>query len=41
MVHAVEHLAEEKQIMVACADEVVMSTIRADPQILEEQLAIF
>ena len=40
MVHAVEHLAAEKQIVVACTNEVVMATIRADPQILEEHLAI-
>jgi hypothetical protein len=35
-----EHLAEEKQITVARADEVAMAAIRADPQILEEHLAI-
>ena len=35
-----EHLAAEKQIAAACADEVVMAAIRADPQILEEHLAI-
>ena len=30
----------EKQIAAACADEVVMAAIRADPQILEEHLAV-
>ena len=30
----------EKQIVAAHADEVVMATIRADPQILEEHLAV-
>ena len=35
-----EHLAAEKQIAVARADEVVMAAICADPQILEEHLAI-
>ena len=35
-----EHLAAEKQIMAARADEVVMAAIRADPQILEEHLAV-
>ena len=45
MVHAVsqdlnEHLAAEKQIADAHANEVAMAAIRADPQILEEHLAI-
>ena len=35
-----ENLAAEKQIMDARADEVTMAAIRADPQILEEHLAI-
>ena len=35
-----EHLAAQKQIAAACADEVAMATIQADPQILEENLAI-
>ena len=35
-----EHLAAEKQIAAARADEVAMAAIRADPQILEEHLAI-
>ena len=35
-----EHLAAEKQIASARADEVVMAAIRADPQILEENLAV-
>jgi hypothetical protein len=35
-----EHLAAEKQIAVARADEVTMAAICADPQILEEHLAI-
>ena len=35
-----EHLATEKQIAAARADEVAMAAIRADPQILEEHLAI-
>ena len=35
-----EHLAAEKQIAAARADEVVMAAIRADPQILKEHLAI-
>ena len=35
-----ENLAAEKQIVAARADEVVIATIRADPQILEEHLAI-
>ena len=34
-----EHLAAEKQIAVARADEVAMAGICADPQILEEHLA--
>jgi hypothetical protein len=33
-------LAAEKQIVAACADEVAMAAIRADPQILEEHLAV-
>ena len=35
-----EHLAGVKQIMAARADEVAMAAIRADPQILEEHLAV-
>ena len=35
-----EHLAAEKQITTARADEVAMAAIRADPQILEEHLAV-
>ena len=35
-----EHLAAEKQISAACADEVAMTAIRAAPQILEEHLAV-
>ena len=35
-----EHLAAEKQITAARADEVAMAAIRADPQILEKHLAI-
>ena len=35
-----EHLAAEKQIAAASADEVAMATIRVDPQILEEHLAV-
>ena len=35
-----EHLAAEKQIAAAHADEVAMAAIRADPQILKEHLAI-
>ena len=35
-----EHLAAEKQIAAARADKVAMAAIRADPQILEERLAI-
>ena len=35
-----EHLAVEKQIVAACVDEVAMAAIRADPQILEEHLAV-
>ena len=35
-----EHLAVEKQIATARADEVAMATIRVDPQILEDHLAI-
>ena len=35
-----EHLAAEKQIAAARADEVAMAAIRADPQILEEHLAV-
>ena len=35
-----QHLAAEKQIVAARADEVGMTAIRADPQILEEHLAI-
>ena len=35
-----EHLAAEKQIATARADEVVMAAICADPQILEEHLAV-
>jgi hypothetical protein len=34
------HLAAEKQIAAARADEVAMAAIRADPQILEEHLAV-
>ena len=30
----------EKQIAAACSDEVAMAAIRADPQILEEHLAV-
>ena len=33
-------MAAEKQITAARADEVMMATIRVDPQILEEHLAI-
>ena len=33
-------MAAEKQIVAPRADEVVMAAIRADPQILEEHLAI-
>ena len=35
-----EHLAAEKQITAARVDEVAMAAIRADPQILEEHLAV-
>ena len=35
-----EHLAPEKQIAVARADEVALAAIRADPQILEEHLTV-
>ena len=35
-----EHLAAEKQITAARADEVAMVDICADPQILEEHLAV-
>ena len=35
-----EHLAAEKQIAAARADEVAMAAIRADPQIWEEHLAV-
>ena len=35
-----EHLAAEKQIAAACVDEVVMATIHADHQILEDHLAV-
>ena len=35
-----EHLAAEKQIASVHADEVAMAAIRADPQILEEHLAV-
>ena len=35
-----EHLAAENQITAAHADEVAMAAIRADPQILEEHLAV-
>ena len=35
-----EHLAAEKQIVSAHADEVAMAAIHADPQILEEHLAV-
>ena len=35
-----EHLAVEKQIAAARADEVAMDAIRVDPQILEEHLAV-
>ena len=35
-----DHLASEKQIAVARANEVTMAVIRADPQILEEHLAL-
>ena len=33
-------MAAEKQIAAARADEVVMAAIRADPRILEEQIAV-
>ena len=33
-------MAAEKQIAAARADEVAMAAIRADPQILEEHLAV-
>ncbi|KAE8809498.1 hypothetical protein D1007_13918 [Hordeum vulgare] len=35
-----EHLAAEKQIAVARANEVAMDAIRVDPQILEVHLAV-
>ena len=35
-----ENLAAEKQIVAACADEVVMATISVDPHILDEHFAI-
>ena len=35
-----EHLAAEKKITAARADEVAMAVIHVDPQILEEHLAI-
>ena len=35
-----EHLAAEKQIADAHADEVAMAAIHADPQILEEHLVV-
>ena len=35
-----EDLAAENQIVAARADEVAMAAIRADPQILEDHLAI-
>ena len=35
-----EHLAAEKQTATARANEVAMAAIRADPQILEEHLAV-
>ena len=35
-----EHLAAEKQIAAARADEVAMATIHVDPHILEEHLAV-
>ena len=35
-----EHLAAEKQIATARADEVAMAAIRVDPQILEEHLTV-
>ena len=35
-----EHLAAEKQIAAARADEVAMAAIRANPQILEEHLVV-
>ena len=35
-----EHLAAEKEIVAARADEVAMAAIRAAPQILEEHLAV-
>ena len=35
-----EHLAAERQIAAARVDEVTIAAIRADPQILEEHLAI-
>ncbi|KAE8815740.1 hypothetical protein D1007_06799 [Hordeum vulgare] len=35
-----ENLAVEKQIVAACTDEAMMATMRADPQILEENLTI-
>ena len=38
--HLKEHLAADKQITTARADEVVMAAIRANPQILEEHLAV-
>ena len=33
-------MVAEKQIAAACTDEVTMAAIRADPQILEEHLAV-
>ena len=35
-----EHLAAEKQIAAARADEVAMAAMHADPQILEEHLTV-
>ena len=35
-----ENLAAEKQIVAARADEVAMAAIHADPQILEDHLAV-
>ena len=35
-----DHLEAEKPITAACAYEVAMASIRADPQILEEHLAV-
>ena len=35
-----EHLAAEKQIAAARTDEVAISAIHVDPQIMEEHLAV-